>query len=353
MTSATILRKQGLGDLTNLAVLAGALIITAVVVTALTSDYSQRIVLLLALNAILVISLGLGNGFTGVFSLGHVGFIAVGAYVSGIVSLSPEQKTSLLPEMPHWLQITTMSFLPATLLAGVCAAGLAIVVGLPLMRLSGHFVSVATMGFLIIVNVVLLNASSLTRGARTFTGVPLDTNLAWTFGWLFVTLVVTGRIVHSGVGLLIKAGRDDAIAASGVGVSVMNSRLLAFTVGAFFAGAGGSLYAHYLGSFSPNSFFWPLTIKLIVMLVLGGMGSLSGAVLGVVIVTFLSEFLQVLEQGISLDFVHIPPLFGASQIALGVIFILVMIYRPNGLMAEREFSLRAFLSPKTTVHKGE
>ena len=332
----------------KLVAFAVALGLAAIILPLIASDYTQRLILLMALNTILVVSLGIGNGFTGVFSLGHVGFIAVGAYASGILSLTPDQKASLLPHLPLLLQTWNLSFFAATLVAGGLAALLALVVGLPLMRLSGHFVSVATMGFLIIVNVVLLNASSFTRGARTFTGVPLDTNLQWTFAWLFLTLAVTGRLVHSGIGRLMRAVRDDAIAASGVGVDVMRTRQLAFTVGAFFAGVGGSLYAHYLGSFSPTSFFWPLTIKLIVMLVLGGMGSLSGAVIGVVLVTLLSEGLQILERGMTVASITIPPLFGASQIALGMIFILVMIFRPNGLMSERELSLRGlfFLKPR-------
>ena len=143
----------------------------------------------MCINAILVASLGVANGFTGVFSLGHVGFVAIGAYASGILSLPLEAKASYLPDLPDWLAAISLPFLPATVAAGLVCVALAFVVGAPLMRLSGHFVSVATLGFLIIVNIVLINAIDFTRGARTFTGVPLDTTLAWAAGWLALTLV--------------------------------------------------------------------------------------------------------------------------------------------------------------------
>ena len=157
------------------------------------------------------------------------------------------------------------------------------------MRLSGYFVSVATLGFLIIVNVVLINAVDYTRGARTFTGVPLETTLPWAVGWLTVTLVVIARIVYSPVGRRYRSVREDTIAARAIGIKVLPTRLSAFTLGAFFAGVGGSLYGHYLGSFSPASFYMAYTFALVSMLVIGGMQSLTGAVVGVIVVSILSE----------------------------------------------------------------
>lgn len=302
------------------------------------SDYFVRVILLIALNAILVLALSLSNGFTGVFSLGHVGFIGAGAYISGILSIPVQQKMALLPHLPAFLHAFSLPFLPATLVAGLLTALLAVVVGYPLMRLSGYFVSVATMGFLIIVNVVLINASDFTRGARTFTGVPLETTLPWVMGWLAITVFVLARLVYSPFGRAMKAVRDDTIAASAVGIGVLRTRLIAFVIGAFFSGVGGSLYAHYLGSFSPNTFYFALTMSLITMLVLGGMGSLTGAVVGVICVSLLSEVLRSVERGFTIGEFAVPALFGASQIVLGFIFILVMIFRPKGIMGDRELT---------------
>ena len=311
----------------------GALSLTA---PRLIGDYYVRVLIVICINAILVVSLGIGNGFTGVFSLGHVGFVAVGAYVSGILSLPATAKSAYLPDLPAWLSGWDLSFLPATILAGLVCVVLALLVGAPLMRLSGHFVSVATLGFLIIVNVVLINAEDFTRGARTFTGVPLETTLPRALGWLLVTLLVVARVVYSPKGRAYRAVREDTIAAQAIGIQVLPTRLSAFVIGAFFAGVGGSLYGHYLGSFSPASFYFAYTFSLISMLVIGGMQSLTGAVFGVLLVSILSELLRNLERGFSLGAIEVPPLYGASQIVLGIIFILIMIFRPSGVVGDHE-----------------
>jgi branched-chain amino acid transport system permease protein len=323
-----------------------AIAVAALVVWALpqlVNDYIVRVVIVMCISGVLVASMGLGNGFTGVFSLGHVGFVAVGAYVSGILSLSEAAKHSYLPDLPGWLASVTLPFLPATIVAGLVCVVLALVVGAPLMRLSGYFVAVATLGFLIIVNVVLINAVDFTRGARTFTGVPLETTLAWAAGWLVLTVIVLARVVYSPTGRRYLSVREDVIAARAVGIKVLPARLSAFTLGAFFAGVGGSLYGHYLGSFSPASFYMAYTFSLITMLVIGGMQSISGALAGVVVVTVLSEILRNLERGLDFGAFAIPPLYGASQIALGIIFILIMIFRPSGIMGDREFGLGRFV----------
>ena len=228
--------------MSRMATLVSAAVVLALVVAVtlalpeLFNNYVVRVVTVMCIDAILVTSMGVANGFTGVFSLGHVGFVAVGAYVSGILSLSLANKHSYLPDLPAWLASLTLSFLPATIVAGLVCVVLAIIVGAPLMRLSGYFVSVATLGFLIIVNVVLINAVDFTRGARTFTSVPLDTTLAWAVAWLVLTLVILARIVYSPLGRRYRAVREDTIAARAVGIKVLPTRLSAFALGAFFAG---------------------------------------------------------------------------------------------------------------------
>jgi branched-chain amino acid transport system permease protein len=308
-------------------------------------QYLVRVLIVMGINVILVSSLGLSNGFTGVFSLGHVGFMALGAYSSGILTLEVEKKLAYLPDLPGFLAGYSLPFLPATIIAGLVCALLAFVIGIPLMRLSGNYVSVATLGFLVIVNNVLINAESITRGARTFTGIPDFTNLPWVMGWLVVTLVVLSRIAYSPFGRAMRATREDGIAAQGVGIHVLPTRLIAFTIGAFFAGVGGALYAHYLVSFSPATFFITMMVTQLTMLVLGGQASLTGATMGVVIVTVLSELLRNLERGFDLGFVKLPAVFGASQIALGFIFILVMVFRPQGLFKDNEIR---FIAPQKT-----
>ena len=314
-------------------------------------DYMVRVLIVMCINALLVSSLALGNGFTGVFSIGHVGFVAVGAYVSGILALPVAAKASLLPDLPSWLATWSIGFLPSTIAGGLVCVVLAFLVGAPLMRLSGHFVSVATLGFLIIVNVVLINADDVTRGARTFTGVPVETTLPWAVGWLVVTVTVLARIVYAPTGRAYRAVREDTIAAQAIGLDVLPTRLSAFVLGAFFAGVGGSLYGHYLGSFSPKSFYLQYTFLLVSMLVIGGMGSLTGSMVGVVAVTMLSEVLRNLERGLDFGVVTVPPLYGAAQIVLGVIFIFFMIFRPSGALGDRELRLGWLLGRRNSSER--
>ena len=302
-------------------------------------EYPLRVVIVMGIEVIMVASMALSNGFTGVFSLGHVGFIALGAYSSAILSLPVTVKHAYLRDLPGFLAHFSLPFLPATLIGGALCVVVAFLVGLPLLRLSGHYVTVATLGLLVIVNVVLVNADAFTRGSRTFTGVLPYTTLWWVLGWVAVTWLVSSRIAYSPFGRAMRVSREDLVTAEAVGIDILPTRMTAFVVSAFFCGVAGALYAHYLTSFSPHAFYFPLMIQLIVMLVVGGMASLTGASVGVVVITLLSETLRNLERGFHIGALHVPPLYGASQITLGIVFILIMIYRPQGLLGDRELVL--------------
>lgn len=304
-------------------------------------DHVTRALIVFALHALFVVSLAFTNGLTGVFSLGHVGFVALGAYTAGITSLTPEMQAAMLPKLPALLAGLHFGFVASCLAGGIVAAVVACIVGWPILRLSGHHVSVATLGLLVIVEVTLVNAKDITRGARTFTNVPTDTTLPWAVAALLVTLLVLGRIAASPTGRALRAVRDDPIAAESIGIGVRRTRLLAFVIAAFFAGVGGGFYAHYLGSFSPATFGFPLTFLLIAMLVVGGMRSLTGALAGTAIVTAVSEVLRNVERGFTLGPIEIPALFGASQIVLGLVLVAVMVFRPSGLLGDTELSVRA------------
>jgi branched-chain amino acid transport system permease protein len=321
-------------------VMLGALLALVLLANAFASPYIARIFVLLGISIMLVVSLNLSNGFTGVFSLGHVGFMAIGAYVSSILTLTLETKAQNLPDLPVWLAGVQMGFLPAMLIAAVIAAVIALLIGIPLMRLSGHYVSVATLGFLVIVHIVLVNWTQLTRGARTFSGVLPYTTVWWVYGWLVVTIYVVWRIVHSPYGRAMVAVRENEIAAQAVGVNILRSRILAFVVSAFLTAVAGALWAHMVTSFSPAAFYFTQTFNIIIMLVVGGVGSISGSVLGTVLVTVLSEVLRNAELGIRIGPLQIPPLYGLAQIVLAVAFVLVVVFRRKGLMGDREIEWR-------------
>jgi branched-chain amino acid transport system permease protein len=294
----------------------------------------------LGIFIILVVSLNLSSGFTGVFSLGHIGFMALGAYTSAILTLPLREKQNYLPNLPAWLAGVhldmligrfPLGFLLATLIAGALVALIALLVGLVLMRLSGHFVAVATLGFLVIVRVVLVNADNLTRGSRTFSNVTTYSNLWWVWGWALFTLYVVWRLKFSSYGRAMFAQREDRLAAQAIGIAVMPPRLLAFVVSAFFTAVAGALFGHFLGSFSPATFYFDLTFRVVTMLVVGGMGSVSGSVLGAALVVALAEALRRIEDTTQL--------FGMSQIVLALIFILIIIFRREGLLGQREIAL--------------
>jgi branched-chain amino acid transport system permease protein len=304
----------------------------------------QGLVINLAIFIILVVALNLSSGFTGVFSLGHIGFMALGAYTSAILTLPLAQKHDYLPDLPDWLAGVhldvnvgpfAVGFLAATLIAGVLVAAIAWLVGRVLMRLSGHFVAVATLGFLVIVRVVLFNADSFTRGSRTFSNVTPYTNLWWAGAWVLVALYVVWRLKRSPYGREMLAQREDRVAAQSVGIRVMEPRLLAFVIGAFFSAVAGALYAHFITAFSPTVFYFDLTFRVITMLVIGGMGSVSGSIIGAVAITLLAEGLRRIEDATLL--------YGLSQIILAVIFLFIITFRREGLMGQREVALdRAF-----------
>jgi branched-chain amino acid transport system permease protein len=222
-------------------------------------------------------------------------------------------------------------------------------VGAVLMRLSGHFVAVATLGFLVIVNRVLINADQFTRGSRPFSNVPLYTDMWWVYGWVAVTLYVVWRLKFSAYGRAMFAQREDTSAAQSIGIVIMRPRLLAFAVSAFFTAVAGALWGHFLGSFSPNAFYFDLTFRVITMLVVGGMGSVSGSVIGPILVTAIAEGLRQYEDATQY--------YGISGIVLAVLFIVIIIFRPGGLLSERELDFgwlaRRFGVAKPAVKGGE
>jgi branched-chain amino acid transport system permease protein len=306
----------------------------------LAGDYVQRIVLGIGINIILVVSLNLSSGFTGVFSLGHVGFMAIGAYTASVLTLPVQLKGVNLPGLPGWLSHAALPFLPATLLGGLAAMLVAFAVGSSLMRLKGAYVSVGTLGFLIIMQVVMVNWDQVTRGARTFAGVPPYANLWNVWIWAAVTVYVVWRIGRSSFGRRMMAARDNEIAAQSLGISVLGSRLLAFCLSAFLTGVAGSLWGHFITSFSPKSFFFVQAFNVITMLVIGGLGSVSGSVVGVFLITIISELLRNAERGADIGSLHIPPIYGASQVVMSVLFVLVIVFRPEGILGGKEIDFR-------------
>jgi branched-chain amino acid transport system permease protein len=302
----------------------------------LLNNYYLRILSVIGINIILTVSLNLTNGYVGDFSLGIAAFMAVGAYTAALLTLPIAVKSASFPGLPEWLQLISVPFLPATILGGLLAAVVAAVVGLPVLRLRGHYLAVATLGLMVIVRIVANNWQTVTRGARGINGLPPITNLWWTFGWAVVTIYVVWMVVHSPYGRAMVAIREDWLAAQARGVHLLRTRLLAFTLSAFFAGCAGALWAHLITAITPASFSFAITFNIVVMLVVGGMGSISGSIIGAIVLTLLPEALRQVETALASGGT---PVYGLSQIIIALLAALVMIFRRQGLLGGREVRL--------------
>jgi branched-chain amino acid transport system permease protein len=241
---------------------------------------------------------------------------------------------------------TEVPFVVATILGGILAALVAAGVGIPVLRLRGHYLAVATLGLMVIVRVVAINWTSVTRGAKGINGIPAHTDLWWSFGWAVVACYVIWRLVNSSYGRAMMAIREDATAAAARGVNVTGHRMLAFCVGAFFAGIAGALWGHLITAITPHSFSFLITFNVVVMLVVGGMGSISGSIVGATLMTLVPEFLRRLETSLSLGG---NPMYGLSQIIMAVTITLVMIFRRQGLLGGHEIRLPRLFGRRAEV----
>jgi branched-chain amino acid transport system permease protein len=302
--------------------------------------YKIQILNLIAINIILALSLNLIYGFTGLFSLGHAGFMAIGAYVCSILIMTPDQKDMLFILEPayDWVQNAQAPFLVAVLAGGLVAAGIGVIVGFPLLRLGDDYLGIATLGFAEIVRVLANNFPRLTNGALGFKGIPDYANLWWNFGWCLITLYVIVRLLQSNTGNVLKAIRDDEAAARAMGVNVFRYKLLSFSVGAFFAGIGGALLASLLTTIDPKMFLFTLTFNILMIVVAGGLGSLSGTVMAGIGITVLLEWLRVVENPVDVFGFELPGVPGMRMVVFSLALIVIILFRREGLMGMRELS---------------
>jgi len=294
------------------------------------NNYAVRLLTYSGLYVILVVSLNIVNGFVGIFSLGHIGFMAVGAYVSALATYPLARRPATFPTLPEWFQSLALPYPVALLLGGAAAALVAAVIGFPLLRLRGHYLALGSLALLVIVEQLAVNLHPVTRGSRGLAGIPMLTTPLWVWAVAVVVVYVAARIKSSGFGLLLGAIRLDDVAAAASGVRLTRYKMSAFVVSAFFAGVAGGLWAHLVGVIAPSVFSYDLTFRVIVMLIIGGLGSITGSVVGALGLFLLPEAFTYLEGAGT---------HGLSQLLLAVVLVLVMIFRPNGLLGRRELSL--------------
>jgi len=284
----------------------------------------------IGINIILAVSLNLINGYTGQFSLGHAGFMAVGAYTAAAIT---NQYTGENP-------VSSAAVFSAALLGGGLLAALAgLLVGIPTLRLRGDYLAIVTLGFGEIIRVILQNMDAV-GGARGYSVVHGWTNFFWTFGIAALTIYVVVALVHSTYGRGFIAVHDDEIAAAAVGINPTKYKVTAFVVGAFFAGVAGGLYAHSKQFLAPGGFGWVKSIEIVVMVILGGMGNTPGVVLAAVLLTLLPEGLRNLGDihhlpGISAEF-PLSWIVKTRMVIYSLLLVVLMLTRPQGLFARKK-----------------
>jgi branched-chain amino acid transport system permease protein len=275
------------------------------------NSYFLDVALSCGINIALAVSLNLINGFTGQFSLGHAGFMAIGAYSSAVLTTNYGGKLLPLCGGQTWI------FFPVALYAGGLAAALAgLLVGIPSLRLKGDYLAIVTLGFGEIIRVILQNIEAV-GGARGMIGIPGYTNLFWAFGLAAITVYTVWALVNSTYGRGFIAVCDDEVAAEAMGINTTRYKIIAFVVGAFFAGIAGGVYAHLKQFIAPAGFDFNKSIEIVVMVILGGMGKNVGVIVAAVLLTLIAEPLRQ---------------FGQYRVILYALLIIgLMIARPQGL----------------------
>jgi branched-chain amino acid transport system permease protein len=308
------------------AITLGALAAVDMLLPRLLNPYFMRVLMLCGISIVLAVSLNLINGFTGQFSIGHAGFMAIGAYSSAIFSMHIGvgwvRALSALG-VPQGLA-QAVALVVALILGGLAAALAGYFVGLPSLRLRGDYLAIVTLGFGEIIRVIITNVDAV-GAARGLPGIPAWANFFWVAVAVIAVVGVSMRIAHSTHGRALFAIRDDEVAAEALGVDTTRYKVIAFVIGSFFAGIAGGLFAHYNAYLHPNSFTFLKSIEIIAMVVLGGLGSITGSILAAVLLTVLPEALRSAQE--------------LRMVLYSLMIIVLMITRPGGLMGSREIDL--------------
>jgi len=296
----------------------------------------ERMVTKALIMMTVVIGLYIFIGNSGILSFGHSTFMVVSAYMSAWLTMPVMRKKIMLPEIWEGFRLMEMHVLPGAILAGLLSAVLALIVGIPLMRLSGIAAAIGTFAVFTIITVVYNQWDSFTKGSSTLIGLPTYVDLWTAFGFVAAALIIAHVYDRSKFGLQLRATREDLVAAKAAGVNIVLMRLIAFVVSAFVTGIGGVLYVHFTATITQaNLLYLNITFITIVMLLVGGMRSLSGAVIGVIAISIVSEGLRAVEKPIGVA--------GLGELGLAAFMLAVLAIRPGGITGGKEIPLPAFM----------
>jgi branched-chain amino acid transport system permease protein len=303
--------------------------------------YQVRILNLIAVNAIIALGLNLIYGMTGMFTLGHAGFMAIGAYISAILVLTPKQKVDLWILYPIYEPLANlqMPFLASLIIAGLGAALFGLLIGLPALKLGGDYLGIVTLGFAEIIRILITNLHPFTNGSLGIKGIPAYTDLWVSYGCLVLTVFFMVRLMRSSTGNIFRSIRDDEIAAKTMGVNTYKYRVLSFVIGCFLAGIGGALMGNLIGTITPRLFMVTLTFQVLMIVVVGGLGSISGSLIGSAIVVYSLEMLRIVESPFDFGFIASKGIPGLRMVIFSALLVIVIILRREGIMGTKEFPI--------------
>jgi branched-chain amino acid transport system permease protein len=309
------------------------------------TEYQIRLLNNCAIFITLAVSYNLINGVCGQFSLEPNAFVAIGAYTSALLTMSPTEKqiTFIIEPLIYPLNVIAIPFWLSLVAAGLVTAFLAFLMGFPVFRVRGDYLAIVTLGFGEVVRVVANNLQSITNGPLGLKGLVPYTNLWWSFGFMVFALFFIWRLTHSSFGRAMKAIREDEVAAEAMGIRSFRYKMMAFTISGFFEGVAGGLLAHLITTISPALFTFFFTFNLLIIIVVGGLGSITGSVISAVLFIFGSEALRAVEEPFSFGSIEIPGIPGMRMVIFAVILIGVMIFARKGIMGKEEFSWQGLI----------
>lgn len=301
--------------------LAGYGLLTLLVSAGVLNDFYLQILQQIGINIILAVGLNLIVGFSGQFSLGHAGFMAIGAYSAAIIG----SKSATYP-----------AFFAAMVLGALIAGAVALIVGIPTLRLKGDYLAIATLGVSEIIRILIINGGDLTNGAAGILGIPAFTNWQMVYFFVVITTILTINFLRSPIGRATLSVREDEIAAESVGVNTTKIKVIAFVFGAMTASIAGSLQAGFIGSVVPKDYTFINSINVLIIVVFGGLGSMTGTIVAAILLGILNMVLQNVAS--------------IRMIIYSLALILVMIFRPGGLLGTWELSLSRFFKKDKEVN---
>lgn len=304
-------------------------------------DYTLRVLNNICIFIILAVSYNLINGVTGQFSLEPNGFVAVGAYVAALILLDADAKTyqfDLEDPSAFILWLHSSNFILALLAAGISATILALVLSFPVFRVRGDYLAIVTLGFGFIIKILAINYPSITNGSLGLSSIPQHATIYYTGGIAIISVILILNIIYSKFGRAMKAVRDDEDAALAMGINTFSVKTTAFSTSAFLEGVGGGLWACSFASIVPNEFDFYLTFQLLIIIVLGGLGSVSGAIIGTILVIGGGELLRFLDEPLNIAGYSFDAMPGLRMVVFSIVLIFVMLFAREGIFGKKELT---------------